>query len=516
MKTAIALAIIICIAAFLRLWHLDGVPITPNWDEVAIGYNSYSLLLTGMDEYAEKYPFVLRSFNDYKPALYLYVLIPFIKFLGLSVMTLRLPSALFGIASVVGTFYLTWELLRLRGINGTNFKVISLISALLLAISPWHIQFSRAAFEANLALTFCIFGLLFFLLSLKRPTFLILSAIFYGFSIHAYHSTRLFVPLFVIGLLFIFRNHFLKNPKRLIVPALVMFLFVLPFVFFLIQNKGYQIFGRATQTSVFASNQPQGLESIYRIGSGYISHFSPNWLFLTGDNDRHHAPSTGLLYLWELPFLIAGVIYLLKHKSRFRTVLLLWILLSPLPAAFTTEVPHAIRTLIFLPAFQIIVVLGIMEVVKILKKLPLRYVLATSTIYFVFSLFIIFQYFHLYFFQMNHEFSRFWQFGYGDVVSFALQNKEKYKKVVVSHNLEQPYIFFLFYLKYNPSKYIEEGGTKDGVAKAFDKYEFRSINWKSENHDGSTLYVLSPNDERSGVVHTIRYFDGSEAFILSE
>src|SRR5258708_252135 len=67
---------IIFIATLLRLWQLGNMPPSPDWDEVALGYNSYSILHTGKDEFGKLFPVVLRSFDDYKPALYAYLAIP--------------------------------------------------------------------------------------------------------------------------------------------------------------------------------------------------------------------------------------------------------------------------------------------------------------------------------------------------------------------------------------------------------------------------------------------------------
>lgn len=97
------LIFIILLAAVLRLWNLGGVPLSPDWDEAALGYNAYSILHTGRDEYGKFMPVILKSFDDYKPALYAYTIIPFIAVFDLSVVAVRLPSALFGILTVCMT-----------------------------------------------------------------------------------------------------------------------------------------------------------------------------------------------------------------------------------------------------------------------------------------------------------------------------------------------------------------------------------------------------------------------------
>ena len=106
MKATFSLVTIVCIALLLRFWQLGEVPPSPDWDEVALGYNAYSVSETGRDEYGKFMPIVLRSFDDYKPALYSYLAIPFIKLFGLTVFAVRFPSAIFGVLSVIATYFL--------------------------------------------------------------------------------------------------------------------------------------------------------------------------------------------------------------------------------------------------------------------------------------------------------------------------------------------------------------------------------------------------------------------------
>src|SRR3990167_7573491 len=93
----IILTAIILLAAILRLYELDSYPVSLSWDEVAIGYNAYSIAQTGADEYSIKWPILFKSFNDYKLPGYIYLDSIFVKFLGLSGFTVRLPSALLGV-----------------------------------------------------------------------------------------------------------------------------------------------------------------------------------------------------------------------------------------------------------------------------------------------------------------------------------------------------------------------------------------------------------------------------------
>src|SRR3989344_3981773 len=102
------LLLIILLAFVLRFWRLNEYPAL-NADEAAIGYNAYSLIQTGMDEHGNSWPLHFQSFNDYKPGLYFYLVLPFVKFFGLTEWAVRIPGAALGVATVFMLYLLIKE-----------------------------------------------------------------------------------------------------------------------------------------------------------------------------------------------------------------------------------------------------------------------------------------------------------------------------------------------------------------------------------------------------------------------
>src|SRR5690348_4290032 len=144
--------LIFVIAALLRFILLTQVPPSPSLDEATIGWNAYSILHTGHDEYGYFLPILLRAYDDYRPALYVYLVIPFVKLFGLSVLAVRLPSVILSIVTVATTFFLAKSFFKRY-----KYRVyIGLISMFILAISPWHIYISRLGHETNAGLTFSV------------------------------------------------------------------------------------------------------------------------------------------------------------------------------------------------------------------------------------------------------------------------------------------------------------------------------------------------------------------------
>src|SRR3989344_1300457 len=106
------LLVILILAFIVRIVFLDISPPGFNADEAALGYNAYSLITTGKDEWGQTFPLVFKSFSDYKPGLYVYLAIPFVWLLGLNELAVRLPSVLLGSFSIILIYLLAKELFR--------------------------------------------------------------------------------------------------------------------------------------------------------------------------------------------------------------------------------------------------------------------------------------------------------------------------------------------------------------------------------------------------------------------
>lgn len=548
--TIILLFFIIVIASTLRLYKLGSVPPSPDWDEAALGYNAYSIMLTGKDEYGKLLPLILRSFDDYKPGLYAYFIIPFIKIFELNIFSVRFPSVLFGIGTVLITYFLVKELFQKYSL----FKHLALLSSFLLAISPWHIQFSRIAFESNVGVFFNAATVLFFLKGLKNNKYLFLSSLLAGINLYVYQSEKVFTPILMLLLITIFWKNIIKiSIKYLFFSILIGVIVVLPLVQYLITDN--KALSRAQGVSIFADQTQLLKENSKRliidkenndliglildnrrilfaktILAGYLSHFDLNWLFITGDIARHHAPNMGILYLWELPFLIFGIYVLLFSTldKKIKLLITLWLLIVPLPASITSGVPHAVRTLNFLPILQIIIALGLLTALRSVTKISnlgilsnLRY--SIFSLLFLLFIFNFLYYLNQYFIQQNYFYSQEWQYGYQEAIENVKILDKKYNKIIVSNkpHLDQSYIFFLFYLQYSPVEYQKQGILSSGGFREnhyFDKYEFRPIEWGKEEKNKNILYVGRPDDFSidAKVLKTINFLDGKPAIKIVE
>lgn len=222
-KNNLLLILILVVAAALRFYQLGQNPPSLDWDETAHGYNAYSILKTGRDEYGYKFPLYFRSFDDYKPPIYTYLVVPSIAAFGLNDFAVRFPSAFLGVLAVLFTYLMVLALFKK--------KEIALLAAFFLAISPWHLQFSRVAFETNSATFWSVLGTWAFLKGtqqerLKLTAWLSLASLAFGANLFMYHNARVFIPIYTLALLILFRKKLLEAKKYLIVPVAITAVFI--------------------------------------------------------------------------------------------------------------------------------------------------------------------------------------------------------------------------------------------------------------------------------------------------
>lgn len=534
-KKFLIFILIILLGAFLRFYNLALVPPSASVDEASTGYNAYSILKTGTDEYGTKFPIALRAYDDWQPALYTYIVIPFVKIFGLNVLSVRIPGATLSVVTLIASYYLVRELFK----RNKNPEIIALFTTLFLAISPWHIYISRIGFPTNIGLTTLVLAILFLL----RQKF-ITSTIFFVLSFMSYHSEKIFIPILLLGIFLIFRKEFMRGKKKIIIAFLFAFILLIPFLktsfsptallrfkatniytineAFFREKTDYltQIFGGNDLTTKIFYNRR--VLAAQMITGGYLSHFNPVWLFTNLSDDKHKIPGLGLLYVWEFPLVLIGIYILISQKfdSKRRYLIFLWFLAAPIAASITTDAPHVLRTHVFLPTWQIFSALGLYSIFLSVKN---KYLQKIMFIFFITVLIGTLYYLQLqYFFVFPKTQSASFQYAISKAIPFVLEKEKSYDKIVFSNqgNLYQSYMFFLFYSRYDSSLYQKQGGTKSGGFQEehkFGKYEFRSIDWKKDSQNKNTLFIGNfPDFPKAKILKTINLLDGKPAIKIVE
>jgi len=494
------LVLIFVIGILVRFIGLGTIPPGLTDDEADKGYDAYSLLKTGKDQWGAPWPiFAFKGFGDYRTPLYTYLTIPTVKLFGLTPFAVRFPSALFGSLTILLTYFLVKELFQ----KSLIVNHLSLITSFLLALSPWHIGMSRMAMEVTVSVFLVVFGI--YLLSLEKKIILF-SAIVFGLSVYAYPAQIVFVPLIVAIYIFLFKL------RIQIFPIIVFFCIALPVVF--VGNTASRV--RTQQVNLTNDkgiidllNEKRGacterlpgvicriaLNKYYVYGKkfieNYITHFSPNLLAISGSHTQLSAlPERGLLYLVELPFLLLGIYVAFRTKNKAGIFITLFLLASAIPDS-ATSYGHYGRFFISLPAWQILTSIGILQI-------PRLFLPFVTVLYFV----EICNFGLEYTTYFPYRYSRYSHYGYKELVSKTEENKLRYDKILVSSSVNdaKQYIFYLFYTKYDPLSFQQQIEVKKG---------FDSLGWVRVERIGSISFVQDlPKITKDTVINDRELFIG--------
>jgi 4-amino-4-deoxy-L-arabinose transferase-like glycosyltransferase len=500
-KRNIQLVLFLCIFAlggFLRFYQLTTIPNGLNQDESAIGYDAYSILTTGRDEHNQAWPLYFKSFGDQKLPVYIYLTAASEYVFGLNEFAVRFSSALLGTLAVLMCFFIVKEL---------SGKInLSLLSMFLLAINPWHLFFSRAAFEDNVALAFSMCGVWLFLLAMRSKPWLYLplSMVGFAFSLYSYNVTRLLAPLLLMSLV-IYKWKKVQDISWKIKVGVILFLVVLllPFLYTFFSPSGVSSAHGAliTRTDI----QAKGIEMrSYFINESdiigkiffnkyvflvwqYIENigrlFSANFFFISGsEHGTQGIGNVGNFYLFQFPLIIAGVIFIFRKKTKDLRFFVIWAVLAGLVASLSKDVPHATRDYFLVIPLTVFSAMGVLVTYNYMQKIQkrsLRIILVTFCLGLI--AYNLIYYFSSYYLRFPRVYAEEWKQQDKALTDYLLANEHKYNKILFDDSTGYMYTSFLFYSGYSPEKFHKIGVWNPDDIEGYStvhsigKYEWRSI-----------------------------------------
>ncbi len=455
------LLIVLLLASFIRLFQLSNLPISLFGDEIDVGYHAWSLISTGRDYMGHFLPTYIQSLAEWRAPLLMYATAPFVGILGPSALSVRLFPALMGILNVYLLYLLTNRLFpeRVFKIKKITFN-LGHLTALVLALTPWHIHFSRAAFEVTLLTSLLLGGTLLYLKNNYLSSFIL-----FGLTLYTYSVANIFTPLLCLGLLVIYPLP-LKKLFRSALPAVVV---CVPLIYQLLFG---QAAGRFKLISVF--NDPKVVEEVIldrtqpwvhqnifetlfhnkytvyfsKIGENYLTSFSPQFLFLHGDPTFRHSVARFGELLWPLaPFLLIGLYFMFKNiSSKSARLCLYWLLISPVSSSLTVGGgSHATRLFVMLTPLVIFMAYGLFEIFKI--RLLAGGIMAVLTL-FVFSSYWSYYSAHYRYLSANE-----WGFGYKEIFGQLATVQNKYSEIFINNTKQPSLLMYSFYTKVPPKDF---------------------------------------------------------------
>lgn len=337
----LVLAIVLLVVVFLRLWKLEDYPPGLFSDEASIGLNASSLLYAQTDEYGTPLPLYFKAYGDYKNPILIYSLVPIFAVIDVSIASLRLASALWGLLT------LSALILLLRQANTP--KIVILATIIIAGLNPWHFHLSRISFELItlpfflVAGAFCLYPLLE-KREIRRPMLWSLGfGSMLGLMFYSYTAGRLLAPLLLTG------GAYLIYKRRGLRPALVTLgsfgLWLVPLA---VADRSLITAAMTARYQVLGLNlyYRQPLDFLSQLMSNYVSHFHPEFI-LHGDTFLRHTPYPyGLVTPSGLFVTLLGLWALVFRRTSYFGAWCAWaLLISPLPSALAIQAPHALRSI---------------------------------------------------------------------------------------------------------------------------------------------------------------------------
>ncbi|MEK7061175.1 MAG: glycosyltransferase family 39 protein [Patescibacteria group bacterium] len=478
-KSILILLGILLLGFTLRAYRVAQLPL--YGDELTMVYDSYSLLKTGKDQTGASFPLTFKM-GAGRPAGYVYFSIPFVAVFGPGAWGVRGLSVLSGLGIIVLMYFLGKKLFN---------EKIALIGSFLTSISMWDIYLSRGGFEAHFALFLALLGITLFL----YKKYLSMS-IAWGLAISTYPTFKLTLPLMFLALLWFGGIKDTLKSKLFVVSILILAFFAGLAINETLKGISEERFLRLNifsdsslqQTIIQKINEERNLSSLpdvlkpvfynkpleySRILLGnYMENISVNFLYLRGDrNPRHNPGEWGMLYLIEFPLLFIGLYHLGKNEKKKLILFISWILIVPVATMFLGQT-HALRNDFMIPPLILISAYALSNLPKVFARLSL----AIMLIQLVFILAAVY-------FLAPVKFANFWSTSAKAVSQKAIENRDKYKTIVLSTKIDNIEYAYPVYAKLNPNLVIAQYGK---YPKIYDNVIITD-NVKSIGTDKSTL-----------------------------
>jgi 4-amino-4-deoxy-L-arabinose transferase-like glycosyltransferase len=461
----LTLTAIVVLAAVVRLYDLTNNPAGFFTDEASAGYNAWTILHTGQDEHGRPLPILFEAFGEYKLPVFIYAQVPVMALLGMNELTVRLTTALFGIATVVAVYFAGSALFR--------SKAAGLAAAFFLAVMPWHIHFSRTGFGEMVSFPlFLMLGIYLFLIGRERKSLWLPIVIVFGLTFYTYRQAWVIMPVLLVLLAVMYYQDFVRDRDwKLLAPNLLLLaIFIIPVAahFFFSDSERTQQIGIMNMADLSRGEKWDLFVTHYR------TYFSENFLFVRGDNDavtRHYLPGWGQLYYIQLPFIILGTAGLFWRPTREKIIVGVLLLLYPVSAALTDVSPISSRSIGGTVVFALLTGYGLVLAANGLARLrrPIGQIAAGGLVAAVLAITIwnfvgYLDHYHGTYRNVAADYWG-WQYGPKQIIQYFEDHETDYDEFVMDGEFNSPQIFYPFYAPNGCEKCIIGGTDKYDPAK---------------------------------------------------
>lgn len=441
------LVLVVGVGLVIRTYQLTELPAGFFCDEAGNGVNAYSLLRTGRDETGARWPLYVWSFGvSYKNPVFLYSAMLPMAVLGPTELAVRLTAALYGAGTVVAMFYLG------RALMG---PLVGVLAALLLAICPWHVHFSRIGYELITLPFFFTLAMTSLVRWTQGRRTLAQAMVLFGLCLYTYVPAKLIVPLFLAAFALLFWRPLRQRWRETGVAALLLLLTAAPVILFDAAHQRQA--GSYFRNTTLLARSEGPAEIARTFAANYAAFFSPVFLFERSTDRiiRHGLDEHGQLYPFFAPLLILGLAAAVLRRDRALWLPVLWLAFYPVAPALMNEIPSASRGIAGAPAFCLIAAIGAGMLFRWAGRLGQRRAIAwaaqgtLAAVGLAVVLPAVWRYWTVY----RDEYPRYsakhytgFQYGHREVVEYFRRHYDEYPLLLLTTRLSnQPEVFLRFY-----------------------------------------------------------------------
>ena len=448
---------ILCLALALRVYRLNLNAPSLYADEVSghfLNWVSFALPFSSLLNWLY-INLIVRTFS-------------FTWLFGLTPLGARLPAAVYGTALVACLYFFAQSVEKEEG---KKDRLVALLTIILAAVLPWGIHLSRIGHTAiPIMLVFVCLHLILYLRARGIKDYL-LSVVPLLVATYYYSSMLIISPIIFLLILKQLWSQLSRCQIKLLFPTLLILFVFWALVFSRWGARGIDLaiwrdvnvtadtnisrgLARLSEPTIFSLGQnpevinrffynyPISVISVFV--KNYLSFFSPEFLFLKGDPVlRHSSGLVGIFFPFLLPFMVLGAFSLFRSSNRkIKEMFLIWILISPVPAAITKDgFGYLLRVATILPFLTYLAALGLTESVRVIRgKLMKRLYIVGLVLISSYSVFyFLFGYFQIYpaLAAKSHE------FGFKEVSDFQAAHDSK--PLLVIWDGYYPHSYFRFW-----------------------------------------------------------------------
>jgi 4-amino-4-deoxy-L-arabinose transferase-like glycosyltransferase len=476
MKRWVALAIALITGAALRLTNLERAPAGLDVDEAVNAWNAWCVAETGRDQHGVSWPIKeTAGFGQGTTTLYMYVVAPFYRAFGFTTVWTRVPAALAGILTIALVYSIGAQLFD----AGTGA-----VAALLLCVSPWHLQQSRWGHMSTmfpLAVAAVVASLLWagFLCGtgsqtvrgrdsgrpagggrVENPSH-IRAALAGGVTalfLYGYYAIRLWVPLFLVALALFTWPRWKSRATAVFVAAAAVV--AAPLVIGTLRDP--LLLKRAATTWVW-SPQDSLFTRIGKVLARYPAHFGLDFLFRRGDQypAMRPPPDYGVALWFTLPLMIVGAAWVVGHFRKIQARVLAALVITYPCADLLNEHdgPHGLRGIPGIIALTLLAAVGAMSLVRYFARASRAFAVAVAAIIAVIGAAEATTFTRAYFTELDRIPVRYIAFATDlvDACQWMKPRLDRYDAVFVTGNaISHPYVYTLVVLQYSPQRWLTD------------------------------------------------------------